>query len=129
MLQLKIYCTMQAVFGFSIKYICKMNESHFALLRPFELAEELGRRLQQQRLRQNISQAELARRIGVSVPTISNLENGKNATMDTFLNVVLALGLANELEALFAQTPLTSAELRRLHQQPKRQRASRKTDD
>lgn len=106
-----------------------MIKNHFALLRPFELAEELGRRLQQQRLRQNISQAELARRIGVSVPTISNLENGKNATMDTFLNVVLALGLANELETLFAQTPLTSAELRRLHQQGKRQRASRKTDD
>ena len=124
MLQLKIYCTMQAVFSFSIKYICKMNESHFALLRPFELAEELGRRLQQQRLRQNISQAELARRIGVSVPTISNLENGKNATMDTFLNVVLAL--ANELKR-FAQTPLTSAELRRLtnSQTPCQQ----KTDD
>ena len=106
-----------------------MTKNHFALLRPFELAEELGRRLQQQRLRQNISQADLARRIGVSVPTISNLENGKNATLDTFLNVVLALGLANELENLFAHTPLTSAELRKLHQQPKRQRASRKTDD
>lgn len=106
-----------------------MNKNHFALLRPFELAEELGQRLQRHRLQQNISQAELAERIGVSTPTISNLENGKNSTMDTFLNVVLALGLTNELEHLFAQVPLTSSELRKLYQQPRRQRASRKQHD
>lgn len=106
-----------------------MYKNHFALLRPFEVAEQLGQRLQQHRLRQNISQAALAQRIGVSVPTISNLENGKNATLDTFLNVVFALGLAGELETLFAQTPLTASELRKLYQQPKRQRASKKNAD
>ena len=106
-----------------------MNKNHFALLRPFELAEQLGQRLQQHRLQQNISQADLASRIGVSTPTISNLENGKNATLDTFLNVVLALGLASELEKLFAQPPQSLSELKKVYQQPKRQRARRKTHD
>lgn len=106
-----------------------MTKNHFSLLRPFEIAEQLGQRLAQHRLRQNISQADLANRIGVSTPTISNLENGKNATLDTFLNVVLALGLASELENLFTETPLTASELRRLYQQPKRQRAGKKQHD
>lgn len=106
-----------------------MTLDHFTLLRPFEVAEQLGKRLQHHRLRQNISQAALAERIGVSVPTISNLENGKNSTLETFLNVVFALGLANELENLFSEMPLTSSELRKIYQQPKRQRASKKNVD
>ena len=95
----------------------------FGLLTPSEIALELGKRLQNHRLQQNKTQAQLAQHIGVSTPTISNLENGKNTTLDTFIHVILALGLIKELETLFDPPPLTIAQLEKL-QQPTRQRAS-----
>ena len=96
----------------------------FSLLRPHEIAAELGKRLQQHRLQQNKTQAELAKHIGVSIPTISNLENGKNTSLETFIHVIVALGLTKELEVLFMPNTLTIAQLEQLHSQPVRQRAS-----
>ena len=93
-----------------------------SLMRPHEVVTELGRRLQNQRLRQNLTQAALAKKLGVSVPTISNLENGKNTTIDNFISVIFALGLQAELQDLFNQPSLTIAELDKAAQ-PKRQRA------
>lgn len=95
----------------------------FGLLTPSEIALELGKRLQNHRLQQNKTQAQLAQHIGVSTPTISNLENGKNTTLDTFIHVILALGLSKELETLFGPPPLTIAQLEKF-QHPTRQRAS-----
>lgn len=96
----------------------------FDLLRPTEIATELGKRLQQHRLQQNKTQAQLAKHIGVSTPTISNLENGKNSSLETFIHVIVALGLTKELETLFIPNTLTIAQLEQLHRQPTRQRAS-----
>ena len=95
----------------------------FGLLTPAEIALELGQRLQAHRLQQNKTQAELARHVGVSTPTISNLENGKNIALDTLIHVALTLGLSKDLELLFNPPPLTIAQLEQL-QQPTRQRAS-----
>lgn len=94
------------------------------LMRPQEVVAELGARLQEQRLKQNLTQAELAQRLGVSVPTISNLENGKNTSLETFIKLVFALGLEQELQGLFKRQSLTIAELENLYAKPKRQRAS-----
>lgn len=96
----------------------------FGLLRPHEITAKLGKRLQQHRLQQNKTQAELAKHIGVSTPTISNLENGKNTSLETFIHVIMALGLTKELEALFVPNTLTIAQLEQLQSQPARQRAS-----
>lgn len=97
-----------------------------SLMRPSEVVHELGTRLQQQRLRQNLTQAELAQRVGISVPTVSNLENGKNTSLETFVAVVFALGLQQELQELFSKRTMTIAQLEQLYAEPKRQRASSK---
>ena len=97
-----------------------------SLMRPTEVVLELGARLQQHRLRQNLTQAELAQRVGISVPTVSNLENGKNTSLETFIAVVFALGLHQELQELFSKRTMTIAELEQLYAEPKRQRASSK---
>ena len=97
-----------------------------SLMRPSEVVHELGTRLQQQRLRQNLTQAELAQRVGISVPTVSNLENGKNTSLETFIAVVFALGLQQELQELFSRRTMTIAELEQMYAEPKRQRASSK---
>lgn len=100
--------------------------SFIALMRPDEVVIELGSRLRQHRLRQNMTQAEMARRLEVSVPTISNLENGKGTSLDIFVKAVFALGLQNELQDLFNKPALTIAELQRLAAEPTRQRARAK---
>lgn len=97
--------------------------SFIGLLRPDEVVLELGSRLQQHRLKQNLTQADLAKRLGVSVPTLSGLENGKNTSLETFIKVVFALGLQHELQDLFSQPSLTIAELEKISAAPKRQRA------
>ncbi len=68
--------------------------SFIGLLRPDEVVLELGSRLQQHRLKQNLTQADLAKRLVYLFPTLSGLENGKNTSLETFIKVVFALGLA-----------------------------------
>lgn len=97
---------------------------NISLMRPPEVVLELGARLQQHRLQLNLTQAELAQRVGISVPTVSNLENGKNTSLETFISVVFALGLQQELQELFNKKTMTIAELEQLYAKPKRQRAS-----
>lgn len=96
-----------------------------SLMRPYEVVAELGKRLQTKRLQLNLTQAALARKLGVSVPTISNLENGKNTTLEIFISAVFALGLQAELQNLFTSPALTIADLEKA-EKPQRQRASSK---
>lgn len=66
-----------------------------------EICRELGGRLRSHRLAQNLAQSELAQKAGVSKLTIINLENKGNVTFLSFIQVVRALGLIDELSALF----------------------------
>jgi transcriptional regulator with XRE-family HTH domain len=66
-----------------------------------EVCRELGARLKAQRLAQSTRQEELAQRAGVSVGTVKNLENKGQSSVESLVRVALALGLANQLDALF----------------------------
>jgi len=57
-----------------------------------ELEKELGQQLHDLRLRQNINQRELAKRAGVALNAIKNLEQGKGATIASFIKVLRTLG-------------------------------------
>ncbi|MBB5878840.1 transcriptional regulator with XRE-family HTH domain [Xanthomonas sp. 3498] len=61
----------------------------------------LGERLRAARMRRQMTQAELAERVGVSVPTVGKLERGDPATsLSTVLRVLTALGLDKDIELL-----------------------------
>lgn len=96
-----------------------------SFLRPDEIVVELGGRLKRQRIAQGLTQAEVAARAGVSTPTISNLESGKNTAFETVVRVVSVLGLENELQDLFMLQPLSIAALERMEQLPQRVRHKR----
>ncbi len=96
-----------------------------SFLRPDEIVVELGGRLKRQRIVQGLTQAEVAARAGVSTPTISNLESGKNTAFETVVRVVSVLGLENELQDLFMLKPLSIAALERMEQLPQRVRRKR----
>ena len=72
----------------------------YTLATPEAIEAALGRQLEKLRLSRNVSQARLAEEAGVSRRTITRLANGEGVSMDTFIRVMRALGVADRLENL-----------------------------
>lgn len=67
---------------------------------PEELLAELGERLQRRRLSEGFTQATLADKAGVSRRSLIALEAGHGSQLETFVRVLKALGLEDNLAAL-----------------------------
>lgn len=91
---------------------------------PAEVAVELCKRLRAQRLFKNLSQAELAARANVSVSTVRAIERRAQASLESLLQVVSALGLTGELDSLFKLRITSIADMEKA-QVATRQRAPR----
>lgn len=91
-------------------------------LSPAALAEEVGQRLKQARLNANITQAELAERAGVSRKIVLSAEKG-HAQLENFVALLLALGLAEQLNNFIPKPQISPIQLQKL-QGKKRERAS-----
>ncbi|MFK7818832.1 MAG: helix-turn-helix transcriptional regulator [Planctomycetaceae bacterium] len=83
---------------------------------------QLCKRLEATRLNQNVSQASLASEAGVSRRTISRMENGEGVSLNTFIRVARALGLTDELLALFVVPDISPID--RVRERPPRKHAS-----
>lgn len=94
----------------------------FSIASSEQVVGDLGARLERIRLARNLTQAELAERAGISKRTVLRLEQGVSATLDTFVRVLLALGLASNLEALLPEVEIRPIE-RVLHRGRERKRA------
>ncbi len=86
------------------------------------IAEELGERLKQARLNQNLTQAEVAESVGVSRKQVINAEKGK-AQLEEFVAILRALNLTGHLELFLPKRQISPLQLARL-QGRQRQRAS-----
>lgn len=93
-----------------------------ALSTNVAVLNELGERIKDVRIAQGYTQAELARRAGVSVRTLSSLESGAAPRFEIMLNVLRALGLLQNLEGLVPEQGARPSDLAKLGK--KRQRAS-----
>lgn len=58
------------------------------------LEAALGRRLAEVRLARNITQKDLAKEAGLGLRTLRRIETGHSSSLDSFLRIVIALGLA-----------------------------------
>ena len=96
---------------------------NFEAMSEQAVLEELGRRLQAQRLNANLSQAEVARKAGVSRRGLQNLESGRVCTLSLLIRVLRALGKLQQLEALIPETGPSPIQLAKLKGR-ERQRAS-----
>jgi transcriptional regulator with XRE-family HTH domain len=83
-----------------IKNHFKANILDFNLMNHIEICQELGLRLKSQRLMKNIKQQDLASRAGVSVGTVKNLESKGQSSLESFVRIVMALDMTQELESL-----------------------------
>ena len=87
----------------------------------------LGARLRAARLRRKLTQAVLAERVGVTLPTLRKLESGEPSTsLATVVRVLQALGLAADIDKLAAQDEL-GRELQDIDLRQPRRSAARKT--
>lgn len=89
------------------------------------IAAALCKRLDEIRLSKNISQAELAEQAGVSRSTLTRIADGQSISLDSFIRVIKALGLADHLATLLPDPEVRPVELVS-HEGQHRRRASGK---
>lgn len=96
----------------------------FALsLSDTSVLQELGSRLAQYRLNQNLTQQALAWEAGISLRTLNRIECGEPSQTANVLRVLRVLGLLDNMEALVPETPVSPIQQLRLKGKL-RQRAS-----
>ncbi len=86
---------------------------------------ELGRQIRALRLRQDLTQQELADRAGIALNAVKNLESGRGATLRSLIQTLRALDRVDWLRAL--APPVSISPLQLLEAKGPRQRASRKS--
>lgn len=73
-----------------------------------EINMEIANSLVQLRRRRKISQKELASRSGVSLGSLKRFEQTGEISLQSFTKLAIALGVEEELEALFREVPFQS---------------------
>lgn len=86
------------------------------------MAEEIGERLKQARLNQDLTQSDVAGLAGVARKTVINAEKG-NAQLEIFIAIMMALDLTDQLDLFLPKQAISPLQLAKL-QGKKRQRAS-----
>lgn len=61
------------------------------------LLTNLGKRIEQLRIRKNLTQAQLAKEAGVGKRTLERIESGHSAQLTTFISILRALDLVDNL--------------------------------
>jgi transcriptional regulator with XRE-family HTH domain len=87
---------------------------------------ELGRRFARYRLDRNLTQAQLAREAGVSRRTVERIEAGESAQLASFIRILRALELIDNVDALVPEPIASPIEQLKLRGKERR-RASPKT--
>ena len=70
---------------------------------PNDIAHELVEKIKQHRKKLKISQAQLASKSGVSLGSIKRFESRYEISLNSFIKILIALNLEQDLENLFTQ--------------------------
>ncbi len=87
-----------------------------------EIMTELGARIRSARVDMNITQDMMAERTNLSKRTISNLENGKDVSLHTLIEVLRALDRVQGFDALIPEVTFRPSQM--LSEMKPRERAS-----
>lgn len=74
------------------------------------IMQQIGEKLKKTRLKQNITQMNLAEESGISISTLKKIENGEIASFDSLLRMLRTLGLLDVLLPLVEEEQLTPNE-------------------
>jgi putative transcriptional regulator len=89
------------------------------------IRQEIGRRLQGERLNRNITQKALAEKAGIARRTLVGTERGEPFTIDTLLSILRALGCMAQLDLFLPEPEISPVQLSKLKGK-KRKRAGGK---
>ena len=90
---------------------------------PLAIAEELGSRLKQARLKADLTQAEVASRAGLNRRTILNAEKGK-VQLENLVAILVSMDMADQLNLFLPVQEISPIQLAKLKGR-ERQRASK----
>lgn len=85
-----------------------MNDFLFNPKTPNDIAKELVEKIKQHRKKLKISQAQLATKSGVSLGSIKRFESKYEISLNSFIKILIALSLEQDLENLFTQKSYNS---------------------
>ncbi len=85
-----------------------MNNFLFNSKTPNDIAKELVEKIKQHRKKIKISQAQLAVKSGVSLGSIKRFESKFEISLNSFIKILIALNLEQDLENLFTQKSYNS---------------------
>lgn len=85
-----------------------MNNFLFNPKTPNDIAYELAEKIKQHRKKLKISQAQLASKSGVSLGSIKRFESKHEISLNSFIKILIALNLEQDLENLFTQESYNS---------------------
>lgn len=88
---------------------------------------EIGLRMARERIRQRLTQAELAKEAGIGKRTLERLENGETVQLSTFIRVLGQLNLLDRLIALLPDPQPTPIQLFNAVEEPQRVYKKRKS--
>ena len=80
-----------------------MNDFLFNPKTPNDIAKELVERIKQHRKKLKMSQARLATKSGVSLGSIKRFESKYEISLNSFIKILIALNLEQDLENIFTQ--------------------------
>ena len=85
-----------------------MDDIYF--LTDLDIAKRIGANLKELRLRQNVTQSNLAESAGVSLSSLKKIENGDICSFDSFLRLLRTLRKLDVLQPLVDEEQLTPNE-------------------
>ncbi len=77
-----------------------VNKIDFSIATSEQIEEFLCGQLKRIRLSRNFTQTQLAQKSGVAFRTVKRLEEGQSVSLNTFIRVLIALDLQQNLETL-----------------------------
>lgn len=89
------------------------------------IRKKIGERLKSVRLRQNITQADLAKIAQVSLSSVKNIEKGEIGSFDTFMRIIRMLGKLDILQTLVDEEEMSPNEYYEFVYSAKRKRRKR----
>jgi len=103
-----------------------MHNIDFTVASSDTVIKALFERLEEIRLSRNVSQAALAKEAGVSRSTMTRLAQGQGISVDSFVRIMQALGLADHLAALLPNPTVRPVERIRLEGGERRRASSKR---
>jgi transcriptional regulator with XRE-family HTH domain len=80
-----------------------------------QILNEIADRFRRERLNANLTQGEIAKRSGLSLKTIQNIEQGRNTSLDSVVRFLRALGILYKLDAFLPDPGPSPIQLAAMH--------------